>query len=155
MQMRRLILTALISTLVLQGQQKKIVAVNANPTLVEQLQSASPDVKIVPVERERMMEEIGDADAYIGEITSAEVRAGKNLKWVAVMSAGVERVLFPADGTSDLRDSNIILTNNKIVQGPEIADHALAMLLMLSRNLYVLYKNDQQQIWNPTLVPWH
>jgi phosphoglycerate dehydrogenase-like enzyme len=149
MQTRRLILTALIATLVLQGQQKKIVAVNANPTLVEQLQSASPDVKIVPVERARMMDEIGDADAYIGEITSAEVRAGKNLKWVGVMSAGVERVLFPADGTSDLRDSNIILTNNKIVQGPEIADHALAMLLMLSRNLYVLYKNDQQQIWNP------
>jgi len=149
MQMRRLILTALIATLVLQSQQKKIVAVNANPTLVEQLQSASSDVKIVPVERARMMDEIGDADAYIGEITSAEVRAGKNLKWVAVMSAGVERVLFPADGTSDLRDSNIILTNNKIVQGPEIADHALAMLLMLSRNLYALYKNDQQQIWNP------
>jgi phosphoglycerate dehydrogenase-like enzyme len=147
--MRRLILIALVSALLLSGQQKKIVAVNASPALVEQLQSASPDAKIVPVERAKMMDEIGDADAYIGEITSAEVRAGKNLKWVGVMSAGVERVLFPADGTSDLRDSNIILTNNKIVQGPEIADHALAMLLMLSRNLYVLYKNDQQQIWNP------
>lgn len=147
--MRRLILTALVSALVLSGQQKKIVAVNANAALVEELQSATPDAKIVSVERAKMMDEIGDADAYIGEITSAEVRAGKNLKWVGVMSAGVERVLFPADGTSDLRDSNIILTNNKIVQGPEIADHALAMLLMLSRNLYVLYKNDQQQIWNP------
>jgi phosphoglycerate dehydrogenase-like enzyme len=95
------------------------------------------------------MREIGDADAFIGDITSAEVRAGKNLKWVGVMSAGVERVLFPLDGTSDLRNSNIILTNNKIVQGPEIADHALAMLLMLSRNLYALYRNDQQQVWNP------
>jgi phosphoglycerate dehydrogenase-like enzyme len=147
--MRRLILTALVSTLVIHGQQKKIVALNANPTLLEELQSATPDARIVPVERAKMMDEIGDADAYIGEITSAEVRAGKNLKWVGVMAAGVERVLFPADGTSDLRDSNIILTNNKIVQGPEIADHALAMLLMLSRNLYVLYKNDQQQIWNP------
>jgi D-2-hydroxyacid dehydrogenase (NADP+) len=147
--MRRLILTTLLSTLVLSGQQKKIVALNANAALVEELQSATPDAKIVPVERAKMMDEIGDADAYIGEITSAEVRAGKNLKWVGVMSAGVERVLFPADGTSDLRDSNIVLTNNKIVQGPEIADHALAMLLMLSRNLYVLYKNDQQQIWNP------
>jgi phosphoglycerate dehydrogenase-like enzyme len=147
--MRRLILIALVSALLLSGQQKKIVAVNASPALAEQLQSASPDAKIVSVERAKMMDEIGDADAYIGEITSAEVRAGKNLKWVGVMSAGVERVLFPADGTSDLRDSNIILTNNKIVQGPEIADHALAMLLMLSRNLYVLYKNDQQQVWNP------
>jgi phosphoglycerate dehydrogenase-like enzyme len=145
----RLILIALVSTLAVHAQQKKIVALNANPTLVEQLQSATPEARIVPVERANMMNEIGDADAYIGEITSAEVRAGKNLKWVGVMSAGVERVLFPADGTSDLRDSNIVLTNNKIVQGPEIADHALAMLLMLSRNLYILYKNDQQQIWNP------
>jgi len=147
--MHRLILTALISTLLAHAQQKKIVALNANAALLEELQSATPNARIVAVERAKMMDEIGDADGYVGEITSAEVRAGKNLKWVGVMAAGVERVLFPADGTSDLRDSNIILTNNKIVQGPEIADHALAMLLMLSRNLYVLYKNDQQQIWNP------
>jgi phosphoglycerate dehydrogenase-like enzyme len=147
--MQRLILTALISTLLVHAQQKKIVVPNANAALMEELQSATPDARIVAVERSKMMTEIGDADGYIGEITSAEVRAGKNLKWVGIMAAGVERVLFPADGTSDLRDSNIVLTNNKIVQGPEIADHALAMLLMLSRNLYVLYKNDQQQIWNP------
>jgi D-2-hydroxyacid dehydrogenase (NADP+) len=96
-----------------------------------------------------VMKEIVDADAYIGDIRSPEVRAGKDLKWVGVMSAGVEGVLFPRDGSSALRDSNITLTNNKIVQGPEIADHALAMLLMLSRNLNILYKNDQQQLWNP------
>jgi phosphoglycerate dehydrogenase-like enzyme len=151
--MQRLILTVLISTLLVHAQQKKIVVPNANAALMEQLQSATPDARIVAVERAKMIDEIGDADGYIGEITSAEVRAGKNLKWVGVMSAGVERVLFPADGTSDLRDSNIVLTNNKIVQGPEIADHALAMLLMLSRNLYLLYKNDQQQIWSPR--PYH
>lgn len=145
--MRILILIAL-AALAVSAQQKKIIVPNAAPQLVEQLQSATPQAKIVPVERANVMSEIADADGYIGEITSAEVRAAKNLKWVGVMSAGVERVLYPADGTSDLRDSNIILTNNKIVQGPEIADHALAMLLMLSRNLYVLYKNDQQQIWN-------
>src|SRR6478735_4217050 len=116
----RLILIAVVFTLAVHAQQKKIVALNANPTLVEQLQSATPEARIVPVERANMMNEIGDADGYIGEITSTEVRAGKNLKWVGVMSAGVERVLFPADGTSDLRDSKIVLTNNKIVQGPEI-----------------------------------
>jgi D-2-hydroxyacid dehydrogenase (NADP+) len=151
--MQRLILTALISTLLVHAQQKKIVVPNANAALLEELQSATPDARIVGVERAKMMDEIGDAYGYIGEITSAEVRAAKSLKWVGVMSAGVERVLFPADGTSDLRDSNIVLTNNKIVQGPEIADHALAMLLMLSRNLYLLYKNDQQQIWNAH--PYH
>lgn len=131
------------------GQQKKIVVVLPNPALVEELRSAAPQASIVPVTADNVMQEITDADAFIGNITSAQVRAGKNLKWVGVMSAGVETVLFPKDGSSDLRQSNIILTNNKIVQGPEIADHALAMLLMMSRNLYALYRNDQQQIWDP------
>jgi D-2-hydroxyacid dehydrogenase (NADP+) len=147
--MRRVILLALACTLVLLAQQKKILISDSDPQLAEDLQSVTTGAKIVPVTEADVMQEIVEADAYIGDITSPEVRAGKNLKWVGVMSAGVERVLFPRDGTSALRDSNITLTNNKIVQGPEIADHALAMLLMLSRNLYILYKNDQQQLWNP------
>ncbi|MFL6352220.1 MAG: D-2-hydroxyacid dehydrogenase [Bryobacteraceae bacterium] len=147
--MGRLIFIALAGTLTLLAQQKKIL-VPDDAGLVEELQGITPQARMVPVTEANVMKEIVDADAYVGEITSAEVRAGKNLKWVGVMSAGVERVLFPKDGSSDLRNSNITLTNNKIVQGPEIADHALAMLLMLSRNLNVLYRNDQQQIWNPS-----
>jgi D-2-hydroxyacid dehydrogenase (NADP+) len=146
--MRRVILLALACSLVLVAQQKKILVADSDAQLAEDLQSVTTGAKIVPVTEANVMQEIVDADAYIGDITSREVGAGKNLKWVGVMSAGVERVLFPRDGTSALRDSNITLTNNKIVQGPEIADHALAMLLMLSRNLYILYKNDQQQLWN-------
>jgi phosphoglycerate dehydrogenase-like enzyme len=146
--MSRLIFVVFASALQLLAQQKKILVAYSNSDLVEQLQSVTSQAKIVGVSDSNVMQEITDADAFIGDITSEEVRAGKNLKWVGVMSAGVERVLFPKDGTSDLRESNIILTNNKIVQGPEIADHALAMLLMLSRNLYALYKNDQQEIWN-------
>ena len=72
------------------------------------------------------------------------MRAGKNLKWVQVMSAGVENVLFKSGG-NDLRDSNIVLTNNQIVQGPEIADHALAMLLTLSRGLNTFYRKPSSR----------
>ncbi|MGI8962554.1 MAG: D-2-hydroxyacid dehydrogenase [Bryobacteraceae bacterium] len=147
--MRRVILIALASALALFAQQKKILISDEDAGLVEELQSVTTQTRIVPVTQANVMKEIVDADAFIGEITSSEVRAGRNLKWVGVMSAGVERVLFPKDRSSELRNSDITLTNNKIVQGPEIADHALAMLLMLSRNLYILYRNDQQQIWNP------
>ena len=147
--MPRLIVAALVCALSLFAQQKKILVAYDDPDLIRQLQGVSPQAKIVQVTGSTVMNEIGDADAFIGDITSAEVRAGKNLKWAGVMSAGVERVLFPKDGTSDLRQSNIVLTNNKIVQGPEIADHALALLLMLSRKLYVFYKDDQQQAWHP------
>ena len=146
--MPRFVIAAFVCALPLLAQPKKILVAYNSPSLFEQLQSVTAQVKIVPVTAANVMQEIADADAFIGDITSAEVRAGKNLKWVGVMSAGVERVLFPSDGTSDLRQSKIILTNNKIVQGPEIADHALAMLLMMSRDLYVLYRDDQQQIWD-------
>ncbi len=147
--MLRLIFAAFTLALALAGQQKKILVAYQDPELVRELENVTPEARIVPVSASSRMREIADADAFIGEITSAEVRAGTNLKWVGVISAGVERVLFPKDGSSDLRQSKIILTNNKIVQGPEIADHALAMLLMLSRNLYLLYRNDQKQIWDP------
>lgn len=142
----RLILLTVACTFTLHAQ--KILVAGGDAGLAQDLRGVTSRASIVPVTKANVMNEIVDADAYIGDITSAEVRAGKNLKWVGVMSAGVERVLFPPDGGSDLRLSKIILTNNKIVQGPEIADHALAMLLMLSRNLYVLYRNDQQQLWD-------
>ncbi|HEX4168775.1 MAG TPA: D-2-hydroxyacid dehydrogenase [Bryobacteraceae bacterium] len=131
------------------AQQKKILVRENDPEFFQQLQKIAPNAKVVPVTANNVMAELPDADAYIGNITSAQVRAGKNLKWVGVMSAGVEQVLFPKDGSRDLQNSKIILTNNKIVQGPEIADHAMAMLLMMSRNLNVLYGNDKRQVWDP------
>src|SRR5699024_8435675 len=129
-----------------------ILVLNGEPALVSQFQSVSPKVKVVSVTQENVMQEIGDADAFIGEIKPEQVRAGKNLKWVAVMSAGVERVLHLSGG-NDLRDSNIILTNNRIVQGPEIADHALAMLLTLSRGINNFVAHRQDQNWQPRPYP--
>ena len=115
-------------------REKRILVSSRSAGLVEELKKASPLAQIVPVTPETVMREIGDADAFIGRITPEQVRAGKKLKWVGSMSAGVERVLHLSGGT-DLRDSDIVLTNNQIVQGPEIADHAMAMLLTLSRDI--------------------
>ena len=131
---RRLTLVVAISAFALSAQTKKILVMGAGPD-VKEYQSASPKANVIPVTKDTVMKEIVDADAFIGTITPEMVRAGKKLKWTQIMSAGVETVLFKSGG-NDLRDSNIVLTNNQIVQGPEIADHALAMLLYLTRHLY-------------------
>jgi phosphoglycerate dehydrogenase-like enzyme len=144
--MRRLASLLVICACALSAQTKKIVVDNEEPGLIQDLQSVSPKAHIVGVNKTTLMREIGDADAFIGNIKPEQVRAGKNLKWVGVMSAGVENVLF-LSGSNDLRDSNIVLTNNKIVQGPEIADHAMAMLLMASRRLRQYVAADLQEIW--------
>jgi phosphoglycerate dehydrogenase-like enzyme len=128
--------------------QKKIVVATGGESLARELQAVTPKAHVVLLTPANRAAELADADAYIGDISPADVRAGKKLQWVQVMSAGVEKLLFPVSGEFDLLKSNITLTNNKVVQGPEIADHALAMLLMLSRNLYKLYNNDKQEIWD-------
>ena len=148
--MRRLLLSLAICALAVSAsaQTKKILLDNDDPALLKELQNASPKAMIVPITDKNVMQEIGDADALIGSIKPEEVRAGKKLQWVQVMSAGVEGVLH-LSGSNDLRDSNIILTNNQIVQGFEIADHAMGMLLMLTRHLYTFYGHKQQELWQP------
>jgi len=145
--MRRLASLIAICACALSAQTKKIVVDNSEEGLAQELAGVSPKAHIVGVTKENIMREIGDADAYVGDITPEQVRAGKRLQWVQVMSAGVEGVLFLSGGNA-LRDSNIVLTNNKIVQGPEIADHAMAMLLMLSRRLRKYVADDQQETWD-------
>lgn len=113
---------------------KKILLVDGSPAAARDLESAAPGVRVVPVRRDAVISEIADADGYIGEIRPEEVRAAKKLKWVQCPSAGVERMLLGPRGGA-LRASSIVLTNNRIVQGPEIADHALSMLLYLTRRL--------------------
>lgn len=148
--MRRLFFPILlISVSTLSAQTQKKILIVGNPGLASEIQAENPSAKVVSTTGADVLTQIVDADAFIGAISPEEVRAAKQLKWVGVMAAGVENVLFPKDGSRDLQKSNVILTNNKIVQGPEIADHALAMLLMLSRELYRLYSNDQKQVWDP------
>jgi phosphoglycerate dehydrogenase-like enzyme len=48
-----------------------------------------------------------------------------NLEWIQSSSAGVEGFLR----VREIADSDVVLTNAKIIQGPEIGDHAMALLL--------------------------
>lgn len=150
--MHRLFAAICLCACALTAQTKKILVINADQQTQALLQAASSQVRIVPVTQDTVMKEIADADAFIGEIKPEQVRAGKNLKWVAIMSAGAERVLHLSGG-NDLRDSNIILTNNKVVQGPEIADHALAMLLTLSRGINTFIGHREKETWQPRPYP--
>ncbi len=148
----RTFLAVLLCAAALAAQTKKIVVLNADPDALEAFRNASPKARIVPVTPATVNAELGDADAFIGEIKPDQVPLAKNLKWVAVMSAGVERVLHMSGGTA-LRDSNIVLTNNKVVQGPEIADHAMAMLLTLSRGIHKFIGDRQSETWQPRPYP--
>jgi phosphoglycerate dehydrogenase-like enzyme len=147
--MKRLLLLLAVCALSLGAQTKKILVVGDYSEAMDDWRRVSNKVRLVQVTNDTIMNEIADADAIVGTVRPEWVRAGKNLKWVQVTSAGVETVLHMT-GSTALRDSDIVLTNNKVVQGPEIADHALAMLLALTREIPRWQRLKAESKWQAT-----
>jgi len=102
---------------------------------------APPDFQIVPAPRspQDLIREVADADAVIGRITPEVIRAGKKLRWVHSISAGVEKYIGTGDtvepGIPELSGSSIVLTNGRRCYGPNIADQVFAFLLNFSRQV--------------------
>lgn len=144
--MIRLVALSLLATALCGAQTVKILVAGQNAETIADWQSASDKVKLVRVTSETVKGEIADADAYIGNISPELVEAGEKLRWVQTLSAGVEQVLHKT-GSDALAKSDIVLTNNQIVQGPEIADHAMALLLTLTRFLPTYMKRQADENW--------
>ncbi len=128
--MRRLIVLFAALAVMASAQQKKIVAVSMGPGFIEELNTASPNVRVVAADMNNLVAQVADADAIFGTINPALFASAKKLKWVQTYSAGVETFRFP-----EFINSDVTLTNCKIIQGPNIADHAFALLLSLTRNI--------------------
>lgn len=62
-------------------------------------------------------------------------RLSKKLKWIHIAAAGLD--IYPK---LFRLSENCQVTNGKIIQGPEVADHAMALLLSLTRNIFQIAK---------------
>jgi phosphoglycerate dehydrogenase-like enzyme len=145
--MRRSLFSLVVFACVLSAQTKKVIA-NLPPDMVKELATAAPNVKIVAARGAALATEIADADAMVGVPLTPELfKQAKQLKWLHISSAGVEPHgnqpgLFPA-----LVESNVVVTNAKNVYGPQIADHAFAFLLALTRKLNVTIPRQHLEEW--------
>lgn len=133
---------------ILNAEKVKILVLDTYAEGMQALTQKYPDLELVSFNTgEEAMREIADAHALIGlsgRHPAAEfLKKGKKLKWMAHSSAGVEATL------SDpyVRNADFILTNMKIIQGPQIADHAMGLLLNFTR--YLKHFNKQMETgWN-------
>jgi phosphoglycerate dehydrogenase-like enzyme len=121
----------------------RVLVVGVSEEQLADLQKAVPQADLFTAEGDELVSKVLDADALIGTCDPELVRSGKKLRWVQVNSAGVSYCMYP-----ELVDSDIVLTNAKIIQGPEISDHALALLLFLTRNLGKAFASMQAGEWN-------
>ena len=139
-----LTLAALLAATGLAGQSKKVLYLSRlGPDGLKRIQAAVPSVTLVPGDRTKLSEQIVDVDGVIGSINPGLIKSAPKLKWIQVESAGVEAFTF----SEEFRKSQITLTNCKILQGPEIADHAMALLLSLTRQIHVAIRDGMKGEW--------
>jgi phosphoglycerate dehydrogenase-like enzyme/glyoxylase-like metal-dependent hydrolase (beta-lactamase superfamily II) len=98
------------------------------------LRQVAPNVQIVTASgREEALKLAPEVHGAAANFLSPEfLKAATNLRWVQSFSAGVEEYVAIPELTGN---DAIVLTNMKVVFGPNIADHAMAMLLSLVRRL--------------------
>lgn len=111
---------------------------------VEPLLQANPKLKLLYHGKgSDAAGQIAEAEGYVGPLNESLLTKGVKLKWVHNFSAGVEGAV----GLPGIRDGKVALTNLKIYQGPEIADHAFALLLGLTRNMAEYHKAQETGDW--------
>ncbi len=111
---------------------RKILWADWWPERLPLLTLVAPGVEIVPFNSaEEALAHVAEADAVIGAATPELLKAGSNLRWVQVGSAGVERYL----SIPRLASGEVLLTNGQKLSSPEISEHVMALARALARGL--------------------
>lgn len=91
-------------------------------------------------------QELSTAEILItyGEDLNPNIVSGcEKLKWIQVISAGIEKIPFNA-----LMEKNIIVTNAKGIHVIPMAEYTISAILQLARKSHELYKNQLEKKWD-------
>lgn len=125
---------------------KKVLVAGADHQRLNWLREAVPTVELHGVaDSEEALEYIEDADALIGLCSGKLLDAGKNVRWIQMMTAGVERCI----SLEQITEREPLVTSMARVTGPVIAEHVLALVLSLSRGLYPYAQEQLVGNWSP------
>ena len=110
---------------------KILINTDVTPEQQQQIEAVSDDLLLVkPQNSEAALREIVDTHIVFGGFNRSLFENAKQLKWVQVLSAGVDGLLFP-----EFVKSDVILTSAKGFVGPHLADQTWALLLGLLRGI--------------------
>ncbi len=111
------------------------------------LKEAAGDVELVIAARGAKAmapEALADVDGVIGMCSTMLLKnAGPNLQWIHNYSVGLDY----CKGATEEQLDRITITNNKRLSGPAIAEHSIAMLLSLTRNLPTYHAAQARGEW--------
>jgi phosphoglycerate dehydrogenase-like enzyme len=116
--------------------------------LVESLQAEFPGVSFVAAPTlPDAVAAAADADAIIGFCAEEITAAADRLVWVQIFSAGAEHCL----AVEKMASGAILLTNMQKMASPVIGEHAIAMMLSLTRGLTQQAKTMPEGAWDRSI----
>jgi phosphoglycerate dehydrogenase-like enzyme len=122
----------------------------------QRLHTAHPRVQVRIVhDQAEFARQVPQADAVIGsrpylKLAAAVAKPGTRLRWVQTTTAGVDQAVPPELFAAE----HVTLTCIKGPPGPLMAEHAVLLMLALSRNLPVYLNNQQQHVWRREGQDW-
>ncbi len=104
---------------------------------VSRIEAVSDTVEVIRADSEgEALELMPEIDVVFGRFDHEMFVRGQRLKWVQVTSAGVNDMMYP-----DFVESGVVMTSAKGIVGVHLADHAMALLLALTRGVAWAIRN--------------
>jgi phosphoglycerate dehydrogenase-like enzyme len=130
-------------------QQHKFELWNPPPWVASQLQERFPQLESVhPATPEDLVRELRDAEIAIGStLPPDELARAPRLKWVHSPAAAVHQFMVP-----EFIASPAVLTNGRAVFGATVAEHVIALILALARQLPACLRFQTQRVWGQQLL---
>jgi phosphoglycerate dehydrogenase-like enzyme len=128
---------------------KRIVAAFLTPGQLAAVQAAAPGAEVLALaEGDARKAQLADADVLIGMCDAELLGAAPKLHWFQAINVGVERCA----AVPGLADRGLLLTNMQRTSAAPIAEHAIALLLALTRALPEASRHQQAGAWNREAV---
>jgi phosphoglycerate dehydrogenase-like enzyme len=111
---------------------------------VDRLRALFPHVTIADApSREARLRELADAEvAFLSQLKPDEFAAAPRLRWVQSPAAGVAGLLFP-----ELQASPVVLTNARGIHGEAMAEHVIAVVIVLFRQIHIALRRQVSRSW--------
>ncbi len=102
---------------------------------------------IVEEDMKRLITAIRNVDAVFADKFSSEMlNSAKKLRWIHYKFVGVDKLL----ATPKLKESPVIITSSRGIHPIQASDHALALILALSRKLHFFIRHQLRKRWDRT-----
>jgi phosphoglycerate dehydrogenase-like enzyme len=133
-----------ISRTILVGIYSPFAAWNIPAACVDRLRDEFSEHQFVHASNENeALERIPGAHvAFMSEVGPEHLAAARHLEWIHSPAAGLGGMLFPA-----MIESRVIMSNSRGISADTIAEHVLAVTLVMFRKLPLAFRSQAERVW--------